>query len=146
RSATPLEHIFEGGVGNEASIPIGLTINRDGRKAWRQSAARHDMLRTYRLGGGVEILHVACQYLYRADACSHHARVQQVEVDKLDQRRAEWFSIVDADRFGHPRWHDHRGRKSRLKKARNSSGGRKGRAGFVEDPARTVVVGERPSE
>src|SRR5262245_33661621 len=82
RSTTSLEHIFEGGVGNESSIPIGLIINRDGREAWRQSAARHDMLRTYRLGGGVEILHVACQYLYRADACPHQPRLQEAEDDK----------------------------------------------------------------
>jgi hypothetical protein len=47
--ARGVEHVFEGRIGNESAVPIGLTVDFDGREARRQSTARHDVLRTDRM-------------------------------------------------------------------------------------------------
>ena len=49
RSRRGVEHVFEGRIGNESAVPIGLTVDLDGRKTRRERTACHDVLRTDRL-------------------------------------------------------------------------------------------------
>jgi hypothetical protein len=140
------EHVFEGRIGNESAVPIGLTVDLDGREARRQSTARHDVLRTDRLGGRVEILHIAGQHLHGSDAHPYQSRIQQIEIDELEQRGFKRLSIVDANRLRRALRHDHCRRNSWLKETGHAADGGKRGAGFVENPTRVVIDAKRPSD
>ena len=89
--AASLEHIFERRVGDEPAVPIGLVVDLDGREAGRKRAACHDVLGSDELLGRVEILHVAGDHLNRADAQPHRAGIEEIEIDKLEQRLLSGF-------------------------------------------------------
>jgi hypothetical protein len=104
------------------------------------------VLRADELLGRVEILHVAGDHLNRADAQPHCAGVEEIEIDKLEQRLLERIRVVDADCLGRALRLEHWWRHARLEESRNAADGRQRRARLVEDAARIVVVGKRPGE
>jgi hypothetical protein len=84
--------------------------------------------------------------LNRADAQPHRAGIEEIEIDKLEQRFPKRVRVVDADRLRRALRLEHRGRHARLEEARNAADRSERCARLVEDAARIVVVGKRPGE
>ena len=60
-----------------------LALDLDRWEAWRQSAARHDVLGPDLVRLVVEIDEIAGRNIYCADAEAHLARIDPVEIDQL---------------------------------------------------------------
>ena len=140
--AAMLEHVLERRVGDDPAVPIRLAVDLDRREARRERAARHDMVGADRLRLRVEILQIAGQHLHGADAQAHVARVEQVEIDKLDQRLAKRGGVIDADRFGRALRAEQGRGDARGEEARHAGHHRQRGARLVEQPPRIVVVAE----
>src|SRR5262249_115696 len=74
----------------------------DGRKAWRQRTAGHDMLRPDLMGSGVEIFEVAGPDIHGADTEPHLARIQAIEIHHSFQRLSERADVIEAFLFNPP--------------------------------------------
>src|SRR5262249_41924671 len=64
----------------KSTVPIILSINFSSRKARRQRAAGQDMLRSYAMGGGVEIGKASSTDIDGADAEAHVSCIDPVEI------------------------------------------------------------------
>src|SRR5246127_3613134 len=62
-----LDHVLQRRIGYQAAVPIVLSVYFHGGKAWRQSAAREDMLRPYLGLRIIEVREIACADVYGSD-------------------------------------------------------------------------------
>src|SRR6516165_5591529 len=91
-----VEHPLQWSVGNKSTVPVILPVDFGGRKAGRQRAAGHDMLRPYAMRGGVEIGKVPSTNIHGADTEAHATGIDPVEVDQTFEGRSQWRSIIIA--------------------------------------------------
>src|SRR6516165_4536655 len=88
-----VEHPLQRRVGDEAAVPIEFPIDLCSRKAGRQGAAGHHMLRANLVGGVVEIDEVAAANVHGADAETSSPGVYQVEIHQAFERALDTASI-----------------------------------------------------
>src|SRR5690242_1747928 len=91
-----VEHPLQGSVGNKSTVPIIPPIDFGGRKARRQRTAGHDMLRSYAMGGGVEIGKVSSSNIYGADAEPHVSCIDPVEIRQTLEGSLQRRSVIVA--------------------------------------------------
>src|SRR6516162_840209 len=94
-----VEHILQGGVGDEPAIPIVLAVDLHRRKAWRQGGAGHHMLRT---DGGlivVEKRKAAAAHVHGAYAETYCLGIDAVEIDQTLERTLERVRVVIAGKI-----------------------------------------------
>src|SRR5262245_4256057 len=91
-----VEHPLQRSVGNKSTVPIIFSIDFCGRKARRQRAAGHDMLRSYAMGGGVEIGEVSSTDIYGADAEPHVSCIDPVEIHQTLKGSLQRRSVIVA--------------------------------------------------
>src|SRR5262245_1712046 len=108
-----LHHPLQRRVRDETAVPIELAIHLDGGTARRQRSARHDVFGPDRVGRRIEIHEVAAANIDRADAESHLAGIDAIEVDKPLQRAAQRGGVVPAGGLHRPRRGEIRRRQSR---------------------------------
>src|SRR6516165_4794964 len=75
-----VEHPLQRSIGNKSTVPIILSVDFGGRKAGGQRAARYDVLRSYAMGGVVEIGKVSSTNIHGADAEAHGSGIDPVEI------------------------------------------------------------------
>src|SRR5262245_23168320 len=115
-----VEHPLQRRVGNKSTVPIILSVDFGGRKAGRQRAARYDMLRSYALGGVVEIGKVPGTNIHGADAEAHGSGIDPVEIHQPLEGSLQRRSVIVAGLvrgFGRPQ---RRRRHARSKKIRSA--------------------------
>ena len=103
------QHEIERRIGGDAAVPVMLAFDDDGRKARRQRAGRHDVLRSDLLAELlefviVEISEIARGYAHRADAEPGLQVVDAVEVDQAFQRLLQRGCVVIALRLRAAGW------------------------------------------
>src|SRR5690242_12684560 len=79
---TLLDHPLQRCVRDETPIPVVFALDLGRRKARRQRAARHHVLRADLVRAVIEIDEVAGAHVYSADAEAHFARIDAVEIDQ----------------------------------------------------------------
>src|SRR5262249_41546593 len=95
-SRLAVEHPLQRSVGNKSTVPVILPVDLGGRKAGGQRTARHDMLRPYAVGGGVEIGKVSSTDIHCADAETHVPGIDPVEIHQLLEGSLQGSSIIIA--------------------------------------------------
>ena len=120
-----------------------LALDLDRGESRRQGRTRHDVLGPNPAFHRVEVHRVAFADIGRSNAEPRMSRVQQIEVDELEQRRPQRFGIVEAQRaFGAPRLHPSCG-KARTEKAGHPRCHAGKRTPSVEEAAQHVAIEER---
>src|ERR1700746_3324352 len=93
-----LYHILQRRIGYQATVPIVFSVYFHRRKAWRQRAARENMLRLYLGLRIIEVREIACSDVYGSDAKANFSGINAVEVHKPLQCRFQRACIVVAGR------------------------------------------------
>src|SRR5215468_3463715 len=62
-----VEHRFDRRVRADAAVPVGLSVDADSRKRWRQCARSQHMIETDLYVPGVEISHLAAEHVDDAE-------------------------------------------------------------------------------
>ena len=141
--STIVEHVLKRRVGYKSAIPIRLSIDCDWRKAGRQRATRHDVVRRNCFQRRIEVPHIAGANLHGADTEPDMSCIQKFKIDKLQETGSQRRGIVDADR-GRCAWRiEECRRKAGRKETGRSGSGHESGTGFIENPSRSVVSRER---
>ena len=93
-----LDHVLQRRIGYQAAVPLVLSISFHGGKAWRQSAAREDVLRPYLGLRIIEVREIACPDVHGSDAEANFSGINAVEIDKPLQCGFQRARVVVADR------------------------------------------------
>src|SRR5262245_2917487 len=115
-----VEHPLQRSVGNKSTVPIVLPIDFGGRKARGQRTAGQDMLRSYAMGGGVEIGKVSSANVDGADAEAHVSCIDPVEIHQTLEDSLQRRSVIVAGLVGGDRGPQRRRRNTRSKKIRSA--------------------------
>src|SRR5262249_32803710 len=115
-----VKHPLQRSVGNKSAIPIILAVDFGGRKARRQRTAGQDMLRSYALGGRVEIGEVSSTTIYAAGAEAHDGSIDPVEIHQTREESLQRRSIIVAGLVWGARGPQRRRRHTRNKKIRSA--------------------------
>ena len=95
-----VEHPLQRRIRHEAAVPILLAVDLGRWKPGRQRAAGHHMRRADLMRGVVEIDEVAGADVHSADAETHRAFIDQVEVHQALERGFEGRDVVETDGLG----------------------------------------------
>src|SRR5215510_4190747 len=79
-SRSAIENPLQWSIGNKSTVPIILPVDFGRWKPGRQRTRGHDMLRSYAMGGGVEIGKVSSTDIHGADAETHASCIDPVEI------------------------------------------------------------------
>ena len=77
-----LDHVLQRRIGYQATVPIVLSVDFRGGKAWRQSAACEDVLRPDLGLRIIEVREISCPHVYGSDAEANFSGINAVEIDK----------------------------------------------------------------
>src|SRR5260370_31167412 len=77
-----LDHVLQRRIGYQATVPIVLSVHFPGGKAWRQSAARGDVLRPALGLRIIEVPEMASPDVYGAAPERSFSGLHSVEIDK----------------------------------------------------------------
>ena len=80
-----IEHCFDGGVRQDAAVPIEFVVDQHRRKRGRERSGRQHMTRVERHVPAVEIVHFRSPDICRADGQTAGATIDPLEVDKVRQ-------------------------------------------------------------
>src|SRR5215470_11280620 len=115
-----VERPLQRSVGNKSAVPIILPVDFGGCKAGRQRPAGHDMLRSYAIGGGVEIGKVSGTDIHGANAEAHGSGIDPVEIHQPLEGSLQGRSIIVAGLVRAARGPQCRRRHTRSKKIRSA--------------------------
>src|SRR6516162_8590118 len=76
-------------IGKDTAVPIKLAVDAHTRKGWRQCARSHDVLGGELRVTAVEIAHLACLNVRRANGEPCWSVMNDREVDEIGQSRFE---------------------------------------------------------
>src|SRR5260370_5753587 len=93
-----LDHVLQRRIGYQAAVPIVLSVDFHGGKAWRKSAAREDVLRPYLGLRIIEVREIACPDVYGSDAEANFSGIDSVEIAKPLQCGFQRARVVVAGR------------------------------------------------
>src|SRR5271154_1532333 len=122
------DHPKQWRVGDDAAIPIMLTLDLNCGKCRRQRAAGHDMLRPDVMPGAVKGNEIAGPHVDGADTQSHRVAVDTVEIDELLKGALQFAGVIVARRLDRalgpePRRHRPKRKKTRRAGEQDAAGG-----------------------
>ena len=139
-----LQHPLQRRVGDQPAVPVMLALDLHRRKAGRQGAAGHHVLRPDHVHLCIEIAEISGADIDRADAEAHFAGIDAVEIDEPLQRRLERRRVVMARRLRRagrrqPGRHD-----TRHEETRHAPRHDHRRAHLIDQAACGVALRQRP--